>query len=186
VSHVLTIRRPGGVQVAGAPRLRPLRRHPSRGHNLTAKSGTKAVQTPGLSPDITAHGGVVMISGEALALMYRATVALIQRHNRDGLAASPLLQQARTTFYRACMSAQRRKGAAYHLAESRCNGQGRLTNPKTQRRRSFTRHLSWSGRFSGPVAAFTPALPRRSGGLRRCSRDPWNDRLGDAFGLNGP
>ena len=73
----------------------------------------------------------VLIQGEALPLLYRACLALIARRSRDGLAASPLLQQARTTFYRACMSAQRRKGAAYHLAESRCNGQGRLANPKT-------------------------------------------------------
>ena len=76
-------------------------------------------------------GGAVLIQGDALPLLYRATLALIARRSRDGLAAQPLLRLSRTTFYRACMSAQRRKGAAYHLAESRCNGQGRLANPKT-------------------------------------------------------
>ena len=74
---------------------------------------------------------MVVLRGPALPLMYRATLALIARRSRDGLAAQPLLRLSRTTFYRACMSAQRRKGAAYHLAESRCNGQGRLANPKT-------------------------------------------------------
>ena len=67
-------------------------------------------------PPITQIGASVVISGPALPLLYRATLALIARRHRDGLAASSLLQQARTTLYRACMSAQRRKGAAYHLA----------------------------------------------------------------------
>ena len=111
-------------------------------------------------------GDTVLISGAALPLMYRACLALVQRRHRDGLAAHPLLQLAvttlhravlaliqrrhrdglssheltelRTALYRACMSAQRRKGAAYHLAESRCNGQGRLANPKTYGRRFAT------------------------------------------------
>ena len=53
---------------------------------------------------ITQHDGTVLIRGAALPLLYRATLALIQRRNRDGLTASPLLQQACTTLYRATMS----------------------------------------------------------------------------------
>ena len=49
----------------------------------------------------------------------------------DGLAASPLLLQARTTLYRACMSARRHEDDGHTFAQSRCNGQGRLANPKT-------------------------------------------------------
>ena len=117
--------------------------------------------TDDAAPPIIQRDGVVLISGAALPLMYRACLALVQRRHRDGLAAHPLLQLAvttlhrvlaliqrrhrdglssheltelRTALYQARMSAQRRKGAAYHLAESRCNGQGRLANPKTQRR----------------------------------------------------
>jgi hypothetical protein len=78
---------------------------------------------------ITQVGTTVVIQGAAV--MYRSCLALIARRSRDGLAASPLLHLSRTTFYRACMSTQRRKGAAYHLAESSCNGQGRLANPQT-------------------------------------------------------
>ena len=80
---------------------------------------------------ITQIGTTVLIQGAALPVLYRACLALIARRSRDGQAPSPLLQEARRTFYRVCMSAQRRKGAAYHLAESRCNGQGRLANPRT-------------------------------------------------------
>ena len=94
-------------------------------------------------PDITPHDDGVLITGDTLALLYRATFALIARRSRDGLAAQPLLRLSRTTFYRAWMSAQRRKGAAYHLAESRCNGQGRLANPKTYIRRGFARRSPW-------------------------------------------
>jgi hypothetical protein len=74
-------------------------------------------------------GGVLIRGEQALATLHRATLYGIQRRHREGLAVSPLLHLARTTLYRACMSAQRHKGAAYHLAESRCNGQGRLANP---------------------------------------------------------
>ena len=77
---------------------------------------------------------VVVCDAGVLPLTCRCALVLIARRSRDGLAASPLLHQARILFYRARMSAQRHKGAAYHLAESRCNGQGRLANPKTQRR----------------------------------------------------
>jgi len=59
---------------------------------------------------ITQVGCTVVITGAGLPLMYRAVLALIARRSRDGLSASPLLNLARTTFYRACMSAQRRKG----------------------------------------------------------------------------
>ena len=72
--------------------------------------------TDDAAPPITQRDGVVLISGAALPLLYRSVLALIARRSRDGLAASPLVLEARTALYRACMSAQRRKGAAYHLA----------------------------------------------------------------------
>ena len=41
---------------------------------------------------ITQDGASVVVSGAALPLLYRATLALIARRSRDGLAASPLPQ----------------------------------------------------------------------------------------------
>lgn len=64
----------------------------------------------------TADG--VLLRGDALPLMYRACLALIARRSRDGLVQTPLLREVRTKLYRACMSAQRPKGAAYDFAES--------------------------------------------------------------------
>ena len=56
--------------------------------------------------------------------MYRATLALIARRRRDGLAASPLLQQARTTLYRATVMSSRRHGIHDSPSPvSRCAGQ---------------------------------------------------------------
>ena len=107
-------------------------------------------------PSIAQDGATVVLRGSALPLLYRATLALIARRSRDGLAAQPLLRLSRTTFYRACMSAQRRKGAAYHLAESRCNGQGRLANPQTYRLTHAVRGLRRSGRV---FAAWAPVHP---------------------------
>ena len=101
---------------------------------IEAGHSVRSGHHPGHDRPSTHHrrtGAMVVLRGPALPLLYRATLALIARRSRDGLAAQPLLRLSRTTFYRACMSAQRRKGAAYHLAESRCNGQGRLANPKT-------------------------------------------------------
>ena len=54
-------------------------------------------------PPITQRDGAVLIAGDALPLMHRACLALVARRHRDGLAASPLLNQARTTLYRATM-----------------------------------------------------------------------------------
>ena len=80
-------------------------------------------------PAITQRDGGVLIRGDALPLMYRCTLALIARRHRDGLAVTPLLQKARTTFYRACMSPARHRDDAHTLAESRCAGQdGALIN----------------------------------------------------------
>jgi hypothetical protein len=56
---------------------------------------------------ITQTGTSVQIQGDALPLMYRATLALIARRQRDGVAAQPLLQEARAVFYRACTSPAR-------------------------------------------------------------------------------
>lgn len=56
-------------------------------------------------------------------MLYRATLALIARRSRDGLAASPLLIEARTTLYRACVSPARHNLAQLTPAESGCNGQ---------------------------------------------------------------
>lgn len=65
-----------------------------------------------------------MIQGEqATALLYRACLALIARRHRDGLGASPLLQQAVTTLHRACMSQARHEDAHLTPAESDCGGQ---------------------------------------------------------------
>ena len=63
-------------------------------------------------PPITQHDGVVIVSGDALGLLYRATLALAARHRRDGLASPSLLHDVRTALYRAtttAMSAPRRE-----------------------------------------------------------------------------
>ena len=54
---------------------------------------------------ITQSDDGVLISGAALPLLYRSVLALIARRSRDGLAASPLLLEARRTLYRACYGA---------------------------------------------------------------------------------
>ena len=66
---------------------------------------------PGLipvPPPVVQHDGVVVISGEALSVLYRAVLSLAIRHRRDGVASPPLLHQARAALYRA-MSPQRHK-----------------------------------------------------------------------------
>ena len=54
--------------------------------------------------------------------MYRAVLALIARRHRDGLAASPLLQEAHRTLYRACLSAGGHEDAP---APRHCQAAGR-------------------------------------------------------------
>jgi excisionase family DNA binding protein len=56
--------------------------------------------------------GAVIVSGQAAALLYRATLALILREHRDGLASPPLLHQLRRELYRAAMSPQRQEVAS--------------------------------------------------------------------------
>ena len=73
---------------------------------------------------ITHTGTTVVLSGDALPLMYRAVLALIARRHRDGLAASPLLQQARIAFFRATVMSSRRHGIDDSPSPvSRCAGQ---------------------------------------------------------------
>jgi hypothetical protein len=61
------------------------------------------------APPITQDGGVVIVRGEALRVLYRATLALAARHHRDGLASPALLHALRAELYRASMSRSRRK-----------------------------------------------------------------------------
>lgn len=50
-------------------------------------------------------GDSVTIRGAAVALMYRAVLALAARHHRDGVSSPPLLHELRAALYRAVMSA---------------------------------------------------------------------------------
>jgi len=52
-------------------------------------------------PPITQTGDSITIRGAALPLMYRATLALAVRHNRDGITPPPLLHQLRAVLFRA-------------------------------------------------------------------------------------
>ena len=61
------------------------------------------------SPLITQRDGVVVISGDAVPLLYRATIALAARHHRDGLASPALLHTLRAALYGATTSPPRRK-----------------------------------------------------------------------------
>ena len=79
---------------------------------------------PASSSPVVATADGVLLRGAALPVMYRATLALIARRSRDGLSASPLLHEARTTLYRACMSPPRHEGGDTHpLVESRSAGE---------------------------------------------------------------
>ena len=49
----------------------------------------------------------MIIRGEALPLLYRATLALAARHRRDGVSSPPLLHDARTALFRATTSPPR-------------------------------------------------------------------------------
>ena len=74
-------------------------------------------------PPITQHGDGVLIRGPALALVYRALHALIIRYHRDGVAVSPLLNEARRIVYRATMSARGHEIDTTTSTESGCGGQ---------------------------------------------------------------
>ena len=75
-------------------------------------------------PPVQQIAAGVLIQGEALPLMYRAAIALIARQHRDGLAASTLLHEARTAFYRATSVSQARHQVGDHApAESCCTCQ---------------------------------------------------------------
>jgi hypothetical protein len=63
-------------------------------------------------PPIQSRGdGAVLITGEAVGMLYRATLALAARHHRDGLASPPMLHTLRAELFRATMSPQRHKDA---------------------------------------------------------------------------
>ena len=73
---------------------------------------------------VVAREGAVIVSGDAAALLYRATLALILREHRDGVAPSPLLHQLRRELYRATtMSPPRHRDDSRPPTESCCNGQ---------------------------------------------------------------
>jgi len=76
-------------------------------------------------PPITQTGDSITIRGAALPLMYRATLALAVRHNRDGITPPPLLHQLRAVLFRATtMSPPRHKDAGRTTGGPCCNGQG--------------------------------------------------------------
>jgi hypothetical protein len=60
-------------------------------------------------PCVIQHGASVTITGDALPLLYRAVIALVARHHRDGLSSPPLLHTLRAQLYRATMSRPRHK-----------------------------------------------------------------------------
>ena len=65
---------------------------------------------------ITQRDDSVIVSGEAAALLYRATLALILRQHGDGVTPPPLLHELRAALFRATtMSPTRRNNAADHL-----------------------------------------------------------------------
>ena len=64
-------------------------------------------------PPLTQVDGAVIISGDALPLLYRATLALAVHHHRDGLSSPPLLHTLRAELFRATMS-----GPRHRLAET--------------------------------------------------------------------
>jgi uncharacterized protein YjbI with pentapeptide repeats len=136
-------------------------------------------------PPITQRDDGVLIRGDALPLMYRACLALVARRHRDGLAASPLLQQARTTFYRATMSSHRHEDDTHTLAESRSDrqrlelrsvgrlpcdnrvvqGNARLEQSSDPPPRKAIRGMSWFNPAPEPVSRTPPHADERS--LRR-------------------
>ena len=72
-------------------------------------------------PPIQLRGdGAVLITCEAVGMLYRATLALAGRHHRDGLAPPPMLHTLRAELFRATMSQQR-----HQLAETLPAGSSR-------------------------------------------------------------
>lgn len=57
---------------------------------------------------ISRQADSVTVSGDAVALLYRATLALAVRQHHDGVAPTPLLHELRAELYRAAMSPTRR------------------------------------------------------------------------------
>ena len=74
---------------------------------------------------ITQLDGAVTVQGEALPLLYRATLALVARHHRDGVSSPTLLHSLRKELFRATttMSPQRHKDAGNAAGGSCCDGQ---------------------------------------------------------------
>jgi hypothetical protein len=73
---------------------------------------------------VVSRDGAVIVSGDAAALLYRATLALILREHRDGLAPSPLLHQLRRELYRATtMSPPRHQDDSRPPTKSCCSCQ---------------------------------------------------------------
>ena len=64
--------------------------------------------------------GTVLITGEAVRMLYKAALALNRHHHRDGLASPPLLHTLRAELFRATMSPQRHQLAETLPAGSSC------------------------------------------------------------------
>jgi hypothetical protein len=76
-------------------------------------------------PPVVAHDGVIVVSGAAVPLLYRAVLALAIRHRRDGVASPALLHELRTVLYRATtMSPPRHKVSHVYESSSCCGCQG--------------------------------------------------------------
>ena len=76
-------------------------------------------------PPIVARDGAVLIQGEALPLLYRATIALLARHRLDGIVSPTLLHTLRAELFRATTMSPRRQKDAGHTTGGPCsNGQG--------------------------------------------------------------
>lgn len=79
-----------------------------------------------ITPDdraVQQRGGVVIVSGDALPLLYRAIIALAARHHRDGLAAPTLLHDACAALFRATVSPPRHEDDGQRAARSCCTCQ---------------------------------------------------------------
>jgi hypothetical protein len=70
---------------------------------------------------ITQRDGVVIVSGDAVLLLYRAVLALAIRHRRDGLASPALLHTLRAELFRATMSPRRHKDARPSTPAPHCD-----------------------------------------------------------------
>ena len=133
-SRQATIRRthsriPASHGVSGSPIDRRAERHPPV---LPGGPGEEKRMT---DPPIRQRDGTVLVQGDALPLLYRATLALAARHRRDGVASPPLLHQTRTALYRAVMSAAATRSRPADTAEPCCTLPGRR-RPDRHRRSS--------------------------------------------------